>query len=205
MDKKPPRTRLATLGILAGFHRQSPGYDLNRLRSIISDLEPDLLCAEFTQDAWEGGNLSDEMIEEQRALSSVVASTDVVLVPVSPTPHRYADFAPASGFRQILARALDRLFRWGQRMAGKPEAINGTMFGLFCHTVCFLIERTWTADDRRAWEEHNRMIAENILQSSWRDPGRRVLVAVECQRLHRLRRILKAHRDEVEIIPYQEL
>jgi hypothetical protein len=73
--------------------------------------------------------------------------------------------------------------RWGQRRAGTPEAINGFIFGVFCHTFCWLIESLWTKEARAAWEEQNHAIAENIAQSVRRDPGRRVLVAVQCQRL----------------------
>ncbi len=200
-----PHTRLAILGTLADLHRQPLTYDLGCLRTLVAGLEPDLLCAEVTPGAWEGGDLSATAIEVREALTPVVASTDIVLVPVIPTPEQYADFIPSSGWRRSLAQALDRLLLWGQRKADRPEAINGPVFGAFCHTVCWMIERTWTANDRQAWIAQNRIISDNILQAVQRDPGRRVLVAVQCQRLHWLVRTLKAYPEELEIVRYQEL
>ena len=200
-----PRTRLAILGTLADLHRQPLVYDLDCLRNIVAGLEPDLLCAEVTPVAWEGGDLSAATIEVREALNPVVASTDVVLIPVSPTPEQFADFAPPSGWRRGLARALDRLLQWGQRKAGRPETVNGPVFGVFCHSVCWLIEQTWTTDDRQLWDIQNRIIAENILQSVQRDPGRRVLVAVQCQRMHQLIPQLRRHGNVLEIVRYRNL
>ena len=200
-----PHTRLALLGTLADLHRQPLTYNLDCLRLLVARLEPDLLCAEVTPEAWEGSDLSLAALEVREALTSAVASTDIVLVPVSPAPDQFADFSPSSGWRRSLAQAFDRILRWGQRKADRPEAINGRPFGVFCHTLCWMIERTWTAKDQQAWSEQNRIIAESILQAVQRDPGRRVLVAVQCQRLHRLVPLLKAHAEELEIVRYQEL
>ena len=199
------RTRLAILGTLSDLHRQPIAYDLVCLRTLVADLAPDLVCAEITKEAWEGGNLSTAALEVREALAPVVAATDIVLVPVVPTSKQFTDFAPAAGWQRRLVQAFDRLLRWGQRKADRPEAVNGLMFGLFCHTLCALTEMVWTAEDRAAWEAQNQTMAENILQVVQRDPGRRVLVAVQCQRLHRLIPLLRAHANMLEIVNYQEL
>jgi hypothetical protein len=198
-------TRLAVLGTLSDLHRQPIAYDLNCLRALVADLAPDLLCAEITREAWEGGDLFTTAIEVREALAPVVAATDIVLIPVLPTPTQYADFTPATGWRRDVVRALDRALQWGQREADRPEAVNGAMFGAFCHTLCALTELMWTAEDRAAWEAQNRALAENIVQAVRRDIGRRVLVAVQCQRLHRLVPLLRAHADALVMVNYQEL
>lgn len=200
-----PRTRLAVLGTMAELHHQPLVYDLACLRALVADLEPDLLCTEVTPAVWEVGDLSAATVEVREALATVVASTDVVLVPVSPTPERYADFAPASGWRRGVVGAFDRLLRWVQRTLSRPEAINARSFRLFCHSICWLNEQMWTGEDRQSWEAQNRLIVENILQTVRRDPGHRVLVAVQCQRVHRLVPVLRAHAVELELVPYQEL
>lgn len=199
------RTRLAVLGTLSDLHGQPIAYDLACLRNLVSDLAPDLLCAEITREAWEGGDLSLAALEVREALSPVVAATDIVLIPVMPTLKQYADFAPAAGWRREVVRAFDRALQWGQREADRPEAVNGALFGAFCHTVCWLTETTWTAEDRAAWEVQNRTLAENIVQAIRRDSGRRVLVAVQCQRLHRLLPRLQAYSELFEIVNYREL
>ncbi len=199
------RTRLAVLGTLADMHLQPLAYDLIRLRSIVAELAPDLLCAEITPEAWEKGEFSSAALEVREALSPLVAASDIVLVPVISSPEQFADFIPSTGWRRSLAQAFDRLLQWGQRKANRPEAINGLAFGAFCHTVCLLTEKMWTTEHRMAWEAQNKVMAENILQAVRRDPGRRVLVTLQCQRLHVLLSLLKAHSDELEIVDYREL
>jgi hypothetical protein len=154
---------------------------------------------------WESGKLIEAEIEVREALEPVVAMTDTVLIPVAPSTEQFTDFIPNGHWQQKLALALARFLRWGQRKANTPEAVNGVVFGAFCHTLCHLNEALWTAKDRMAWNDQNRRIVENILGAVRRDPGRRVLVAVRCQRLHPLLLLLKAHAEELEIVNYREL
>ncbi len=199
------RTRLAVLGTISDLHREPLAYDLARLRSIVTDLAPDLLCAEITREAWESSDLSLASLEVREALALVEAATDIVIVPVASTPMQYAGFVPSEQWRRKLVHRFDRLLQWGQRKANRPEVVNGVMFGSFCHTICALTEMIWTAEDRAAWEAQNKAMAENILHAVQRDPGRRMLVAVQCQRLHRLLPLLHASADMFEIVNYQAL
>lgn len=199
------RTRLALLGTMSELHREPVAYDLARLAAIVAELAPDLLCAEITRTMWEGGDLSDAAIEVREALVPVVAATDVVLVPVAPSSERFADFAPESGWRAEMVHTFDRLLQWGQRQADTPDALNGPLFGAFCHTVCSLTEWSWSAEERAAWNDQNEAIAANIIEAVRRDPGRRVLVAVQCQRIHKLEPLLAEHSDEVLLFNYRSL
>jgi hypothetical protein len=198
-------TRLAILGTLSDLHCEPLPYDLAALQQLIIELAPEILCAEITTANWEAGDLTSAEVEVREALAPVVAVTDTVLVPVTPTEHQFLDFAPRVGWRWSLIRAFERLLRWGQRKAGTPEAVNGFLFGAFCHTLCWSIERLWTEEARSAWEAQNRTIGENIIQAVRRDPGRRVLVAVRCQRLHRLVPLLRAYAKDVQIVHFQKL
>ncbi len=200
-----PLSRVALLGTMSELHLEPVSYDLARLSSIVAGLAPDLLCAEITRAAWEGGDLSQAAVEVREALAPVVAATDVVLVPVAPSPQRFTDFAPQSGWQRAMVKTFDSLLRWGQRRAGTPRAVNGSLFGAFCHTVCALTERSWSAAERHAWNEQNEAIAANILQAVRRDPGRRVLVAVQCQRIHKLRPLLRRHDESLEIVAFDKL
>lgn len=204
MNEQPP-TRLALLATLSELHQQPIAYDLQCLRDLVTELAPDLLCAEITRDMWEGGDLSAAAIEVREALAPIIASTDTVLVPVAPSAERFHDFAPDEGWRHNLVRTYDRVLRWGQYRANSPEAVNGALFEAFCHPLCVLTEMTWTAEKRAAWTAQNRQIAQNVLHAVRRDPGRRVLLAVQCQRIHKLEPLLKAGRERVNVVPYQTL
>ena len=201
----PSRTRLAILGTMSDLHRQPIRYDLDCLQKIIAESSPDLLCAEITVMDWEHSDLSRAAVEVREALVPVIASTDVVLIPVAPGPEQYIDFAPRTRGRRRLVKAFDKLLRWGQMQANDAESINGFWFGAFCHTVCWLTEAFWIREDRTAWERQNEELAENIVRAIQRDSGRRVLVAVQCQRLHRLIQLLRARTDLIEMVRYQNL
>lgn len=201
----PSRTRLAVLGTMSDLHRQPIRYDLHCLQKIVADASPDLLCAEITMEDWERGDLSRAAVEVREALTLVISSTDIVLIPVAPSPEQYIDFAPRANWRRRLVKAFDKLLRWGQIQADDVETANGFWFGAFCHTVCWLTETFWIREDRVAWEKQNEELAENLVRAVQRDSGRRVLVAVQCQRLHRLIRLLRARSDLFEVVRYQNL
>src|SRR5574338_639751 len=175
-----PQTRLAILGTISDLHRQPISYDLNCLRKIVADVSPDLLCAEVTVADWEQNDVSKAAVEVREALAPVVASTDIVLIPVAPSPEQYVDFAPESGWRRGIVQSFDQLLRWGQIQADDARTVNGPWFGAFCHTVCLVTESLWNASEREAWERQNQELAENIIRAVQRDRGRRVLVAVQC-------------------------
>src|SRR5512133_1630169 len=121
------RTRLAILGTISELHRQLLPYDLACLRKIVAEQAPDLLCAEITLEVWEQGNLAAAELEVREALAPVVASTDIVLVPVAPSEKQYAAFASKMGWRQQVAQSGIRALRWGQRRAATAEAVNGLL------------------------------------------------------------------------------
>lgn len=201
----PTETRLAILGTMSDLHTQPISYDLNCLQKIVAAVSPDLLCAEITREDWEHGDFSQAALEVRDALAPTIASMDIVLIPVAPSPKQYVDFTPDSGWRHRVVRNFDRLLRWGQIQADDVKTINGFGFGVFCHTVCWLTEMFWSGNDRAAWERQNQELVENIVRAIQRDRGRRVLIAVQCQRLHRLIPLLHAHDDLFKIVDYQNL
>lgn len=203
--KSYPQTRLAILGTMSDLHQQASHYDLNYLQKVVADVSPDLLCAEITVEAWEKQDLSGAPLELREALAPIIVSTDIVLIPVAPTPEKYSDFEPNTSWRTSLVRTFDQLLRWGQLQADDVRAINGPWFGAFCHSVCLLSEMFWNAEDRARWERQNEDLADNIVRTVQRDSGRRVLVAVQCQRLHHLLPLLHEHADLFSIVDYQDL
>ncbi len=199
------QSRLAILGTLSDLHDRPIAYDLACLRKVVADLAPDLLCAEIAMEDWEREDISHAASEVREALAPVVASTDIVLIPVAPSTERYSDFAPRSGWRHGLVHAFNKFLRWGQIRADSVQSVNGPLFGAFCHTVCWLTEIFWDTEDRITWERQNQELVENIVRAVKRDSGQRVLVAVQCQRLHRLIALLHAHEDLLTMVSYQNL
>lgn len=200
-----PKTRLALLGTMSDLHKQPIRYDLACLQNIVAELAPDLLCAEVTREDWEQGDISQSSVEIRESLAPIIAVTDTVLIPVAPNSQQFSDFAPRDGWRYRLVKMFDRFFRWGQMRANNPDTVNGPWFGVFCHTVCMATELLWSAEERAAWKKQNRQLVENIVRAIQRDTGRRVLVAVRCQRMHHLIPLLRVHADLFDIVEYQNL
>ena len=199
------KTRLALLYTIGDLHGEPLRYDLNCLKALVANLAPDLLCAEVTQEIWESGSLSNAALEIRSALAPVSAITDIVFVPIAPNSEGFNNYPSLPGWRRSIARGLDRFLRWGLRKADGPEAIHGPIFEAFCHTLCALTELAWTPQDRAAWEAQNQSLVENILQVVGRDPGRRTLVVVQCQRVHKLLPLLHKYEDIVELVDYRKL
>jgi len=198
------KTRLALLSTLSEMHTQPIQYNLAALAGIVHQLSPDFLCVELPRSDWEQGNLTRAPVEVQRSLLPPAALSDVVVVPVAPDLRQFNDFAPKSGWRAGLARRLARIMQKAQRAANKAEAVHAIPFQSVCHTLCLLNEISWDADARQAWNAQNQAMLDNILQVARRDPGRRMLVAVQCQRTHWLEPRLKKIPD-IELVDYLEL
>jgi hypothetical protein len=198
------KTRLALLSTLSDMHTQPIQYDLAALTAIVDQVAPDLLCVELPQYDWESGNVAQSPVEVGRSLLPLAELSDVVVVPVAPDARQFDDFAPITGWRGELARRLSGALRKAQRAANNAEAIHAILFQSVCHTICLLNEISWDAKARQAWDEQNQGTLDNILQAARRDPGRRMLVAVQCQRVHWLGPRLKRVPD-IELVDYREL
>lgn len=198
------KTRLALLSTLSDMHTQPIQYNLAALTGIVHQVAPDFLCVELPRNDWELGNLGQASVEVQRSLLPSAEVSDVVIVPVAPDGRHFNDFAPQAGWRARLARRLARILQRAQRAANKAEAVHAIPFQSVCHALCLLSEMSWDAGARQAWNSQNRAMLDNILQIARRDPGRRMLVAVQCQRTHWLEPRLKKVPD-VELVHYREL
>lgn len=200
-----PTTRLAVLRTIGTLHT-GLHYDLATLRDLVMRLSPDLLCADITRQAWESGDLTTAPLEVRDALVPAIAMTDTVLVPVGPDASQFSDYQASPGWRDRLARFLDRALRWGQRKVGRVESIHGMPFEAFCHAICVLEEVTWRSADRTDYHARMQALAANILAAIRRDPGGRVLAVVQCQWQHALAPLLKQQSgDWLQIVDYREL
>jgi hypothetical protein len=198
------KIRLALLSTLSDLHTQSIQYDLAALTGIVNQVSPDFLCVELPRRDWEMGNLGQAPVEVGRGLLPSAEVSDVVVVPVTSDARQFGDFAPKAGWRAGAARWLAQALRRAQRAASNAEAIHAMLFRSVCHTICALDVMSWDAEARRAWKARNQAMLDNVLQVARRDPGRRVLVAVQCQRVHwlgpRLRRV-----PDIELVDYRQL
>lgn len=202
------KTRVAILGTLGALHAEPVAYDLACLRSLIEGLEPDLLGVELEPAAWESGDLGTAPLEVRQALLPAARRTDTVVVPLGgPSPR---ELAPPEGgglarVRANLMRATDVLLTHFQQIAATPEAVNSSAFSHLCGMVCGVEELMASQAGRDAWDATNRRILERLVGVMRQDPGRRVLVAVQCRRVHWLSAQIRQLSDVAILIPYHQL
>ena len=200
-------SRVAILGTLAELHKEPIQYDLKALRRLVKDLQPDLLCAEIHPDDWQAGELSSLPPEYREALVPLSRRTDIIIVPVSGSRVREL-FAPrgerSPSFRSLVVRLLNGQLWLMQRLANGPGAINSGIFGWTCDCVCRFTAWMCGSQVQQSWDQANQAIVNNILAAIRRDPGRRVLVTVDCRRRHRLEQALR-RLSQVKLVDYRHL
>lgn len=203
--KGSPRTRLAFLVTLSELHQVTVAGALDCLYILVMQLAPDLLCAEITHEMWKEGDLSRAAVEVREVLIPLAVVTDIVLIPIAPDFNQLAVFAPETGWRHTMVRLFDRLFRRGQRRVDSLEAINGLLFEVFCYSLYMMEARFWTAEKRKTFAAQNKSIADDIIWAVRRNAGCRVLVVMQSRRIHKLKRLLKAYKDELDLVRYRNL
>ena len=206
-----PNTRASTvalLGTLRELHAALPRYDLRRLEELIAARKPDLLCVEVDRQDWESNHLDRAPVESRQALASLARSSEITLVPIGGGGRDWGESGVAPPRRGLLAalrgrlfRALDRVTVGLMRLAGGPRAVNSSLVEHLCGALCGLQVSLADPEARAAWEARNQELLEGILWIAGRDPGRRVLVALDCRRKHWLRRQLQQVR-EVSLVDF---
>lgn len=199
------RTRLAFIGTLGALHARPIVYDLARLRSLAEQLEPDLLAVEADRAAWETGDSATLPPEVLASLAPAARLTDTVVVPVGGPSGR--EFAPPDGggladVRANIIRGADGLLDALARAFDSPERASRGLYPHLCALLCHVEYAAASDAGRQAWRQTNDRILANLLQVIRSDPGRRVLVAVQCRRIHWLEARL-AVLPEVELVPFE--
>jgi len=196
-----PQTPVAVIGTLAEFHREPIPYDLGALVRLVDDLRPDLLCLDLTLDQWRRRDFGGLPPEYRDALIPLAHQTDIVVVPIAGS-HPPAE-PTASGWRGKAIAVLRRWLASLQRTSPPAAVIEGARHHLadLLYTIM-----GWLAgrETFHAWHAYTDYLAGQVLDVVRRDPGRRVLVAVNLRHCHHIRPALKRH-PEVRVVPYSEL
>lgn len=196
------RTTVAVLGTLAEFHRKPIPYDLAALVRLVRAIQPDLLCLDMTAEQWQHKAFDDLPPEYSAALLPLAEQTDIVVVPIGGTNTQHLH--PPSGVRAAFIAALRRYLAVLQESAPGADAVNTGVRHFVADTIYGAI--TWLSGPgvRRAQADHTAQLVRAALSVARRDPGRRVLVAVNVQHCHHIRRALR-HHAEMSLVDYKDL
>ena len=196
-------TRIALLGTLSQLHLQPIRYDLAALARIVAEIQPDLLGVEVDRDEFERADLEHSPIEVRETLVPLARKSDMVVVPVgAPSPEELRP--PHPGVRAALIRVLDATLQQVQMTANNARSVNSASVSHACGLICHLEEYACGEGGRQAWKIANSRILGHIGEIARRDPGTRILVAVQCRRKHWLEPRLRKLPD-VDLVNYWEL
>jgi len=196
------RTRVAVVGTLAEFHREPIPYNLGALVQLVSELRPDLLCLDLTPEKWQRGDFDGLPPEYREALLPLSHQTDIVVVPIA-GQHPPAE-PSGEGWRGRAIAVLRRWLAYLQRTAPNAAAV---VEGPRHHLADLLYEAmAWLAgpETYRAWKAHTDYLSRQVLEVARRDPGRRILVAVNLRHCHHIRPALARHPG-IRVVPYAQL
>ena len=96
--------------------------------------------------------------------------------------------------------ALNGLLVWFQGQS--PTRMNGPLYGLACEGICHTTQMLCGPAAQRDWQTQNQHLLDNVLAAIRQDPGRRVVVTLDCRRRHQLSRML-ARVPEVQLLDYR--
>lgn len=206
-QQRPPRSRVALLGTIGHLHAEAVRYDLEGLRALVETLEPDLLAVEVEPDAWESGDPERLPLEVREALAPASRLTDTVVVPLGAEPRLEAvnGDGQLARLRAALIRRADDLLTSKARAIDDPAGVSRGAYPHLCRGVCNLEAAAAGKDGRVAWARANDRIIERLREVLSRNPGSRVLVAVNCRRVHLLTRRLRGLADEIELVRFENL
>ena len=200
-----PTNRVAVLGVLADLHGEVEQYDLKPLRQLILEIQPDLICAEIQWVDWLSGNLAAAPRAIRETIVPLCRRTDMVIIPVGGSALK--EFGIPTADRLLKAqviRTLNGLQRISCAVINHPVAINSVAYSHCCDLTCAVELNLCGQTAKKIWQEENDTIIKNILETLTRDPGRRVLVTVDCRRRQWLMKQL-AQTPQVDLVHYNQL
>lgn len=207
VEKGPVRARVALLGTLGQLHAEAIRYDLQRLRTLVETLEPDILAIEVEPDAWESDDPERLPLEVRAALAPASRLIDTVVVPLGAE----ARLEPATDdggllrLRMALIRGADDLLNTIARAVDDPAAVSRGAYAHLCGRVCRLEAAAIGKEGRAAWAQANDRVIGRLREAVAANPGSRVLVAVNCRRVHVVAARLRALVDEIELVRFEDL
>ncbi|MCH8878149.1 MAG: hypothetical protein IIA89_15250 [Chloroflexi bacterium] len=197
-----PQTPVAVLGTLAEFHLEPIPYDLAALVRLVSDLRPDFLCLDMMPEQWRQGDFEDLPPEYREALLPLAHQTDIVVVPIAGDRPPREPSAP--GWRGWTIATLRRYLATLQRNAPGPAAMNEGLRHFVADLLYGLMSLLAGGGTSHEWRQHTVHLVREVLDVARRDPGRRVLVAVNVRYCHHIRHALSRY-PELRLVRYSQL
>ncbi len=196
------RTRVAVLGTLAEFNNEAIPFEMTALLELVANINPDLLCLDITPEQWRERDFDNLPREYREALLPLAHQTDIVVAPIggekpSATP-------VVGGWRRKVINWLHSWIGSIQRKAPGPDATNQGWRHVLANYLYDATRTLSSGSRKREVADYVDHLALKALEISRRDPGTRVLVVINVQYCHIVRKRLHEYSD-VEVANYRDL
>lgn len=196
------KTPVVVIGTLGELEQGFSSKYAQQLFNIVQELKPELLIAEIPRTNFERAS-ARLPLEYQQVLLPLAQFSDTVVVPVG-SPPAGSLLTPRGGLllslRRLLVDGLNDLLIGLQGQS--PQRINSPLYGLACGYICHGIGMLCGPTALKDWQAQNQQLLENVLAAIQQDPGRRIVVTLDCRRKHQLLGML-ARVPEVQLLDYR--
>lgn len=190
------QTRIAVLGTLAEFHEAPLPYDLNALVALVAEINPDLLCLDFSLTQWQRQDFSHLPPEYGEALLPLAAQTDIVVVPIGGEHDMPKSIA--GGWQGAVIGWLRCALSWLQAGISGPDALNQGWRHDVGNGLYGLTRRLAGEAANHAYHSHIEQVSKAVLQVAINNPGNRILIVTNIQYCHHIRPLLRQQQGIVE-------
>lgn len=193
---------VVVLATLHQMHAQVPGYSFDRLRQVIEQLHPDVLCLEVRADKLAARAPEQNKQEYPKVIYPLLARGHYVVVAMEPSEPEYgAILRPyvqanatfqASGSAAVAALAAysDATYAALKTHWRDAAAVNDATTDDMLRAKHALQQAAIGAGEREGWERWNRHFLTVIKQAAADHPGQRIVVTVGVEHGYWLRQHL---------------
>lgn len=197
-----PRTSVAVLGTLAEFHPEPIPYDLPALVRRVTQLQPDLLCLDMTMGQWQRRDFCDLPPEYREALLPLAHQTDIVVVPIGGDGP--LSVPNATGWRGRMIALLRKGLALLHRAAPSVDVVNSGRLHVIADQLYAVIVLLCGWHVWQEWRTYTNHLVRQALNVARRDPTATVLIVVNVQHCHHIRKAFRKQRD-IKLLPYNKL
>ena len=200
----PRPAEVVVLATLHQMHAQVPGYSFDRLRQVIEQLHPDVLCLEVRADKLAARAPEQTKQEYPKVIYPLLARGHYTVVAMEPSepeygailrPYAQANAAfQASGGAAVAALAAysDATYAALKTHWRDAAAVNDSTTDDMLRAKHAFQQAAIGAGEREGWERWNRHFLAVIKQAAVDHPGQRIVVTVGVEHGYWVRQHLAA-------------
>lgn len=201
---KPRPAEVVVLATLHQMHAQVPGYSFDRLRQVIEQLHPDVLCLEVRADKLAARAPEQTKQEYPKVIYPLLARGHYAVVAMEPSEPEYSAILhpyvqanaafQASGGAAVAALAAysDATYAALKTHWRDAAAVNDATTDDMLRAKHAFQQAAIGAGEREGWERWNRHFLAVIKQAAADHPGQRIVVTVGVEHGYWLRQHLAA-------------